>query len=256
MNETLRLIHERRSVRTFQKKTIDRQTAETIIDAAIRSPTAGNMMLYSIIEIADQDLKDELVLSCDNQPFIAKAPLVLLFVADYQRWFDYFLSSDVESYCQDRDVPFRLPAEGDLMLACCDALIAAQTAVLAAESLGIGSCYIGDIMENYEKHQELLNLPRYTFPITMLCFGYPSKAASARQLTPRLSRGSVLHRNSYSRTDSPALMEMFAAKKPGSFMADTKNTGQHFYAKKFGAAFSIEMTRSVRAAIKSWTGKD
>ena len=87
---------------------------------------------------------------CDNQPFIARAPLVLLFLADYQRWFDYYMLSGVEDLCRRRGEPLRKPQEGDLFLACNDALIAAQTAVVAAESLGIGSCYIGDIMENYE----------------------------------------------------------------------------------------------------------
>ena len=61
-----------------------------------------------------------------------------------------------------------------LFLACCDALIAAQTAVIAAESLGIGTCYIGDIMENYEEHEELFGLPKYVFPIRLICFGYPT----------------------------------------------------------------------------------
>ncbi|MEX1329519.1 MAG: nitroreductase family protein [Desulfobacterales bacterium] len=58
-----------------------------------------------------------------------------------------------------------------LLLVCCDALIAAQTAVIAAESLGVGSCYIGEIMENYEEHKELFGLPKYVFLISLICFG-------------------------------------------------------------------------------------
>jgi len=88
----------------------------------MRAPTAGNLMLYSIIEIQDQTIKQKLAKSCDNQPFIAKAPLVLLFLADYQRWFDVFIASDVESYCEAEGKEIRVPGEGDLLLACCDAL--------------------------------------------------------------------------------------------------------------------------------------
>ncbi len=73
------------------------------------------------------------------------------------------------------EAPMRKPEEGDLFLACCDALIAAQTAVIAAESLGLGSCYIGDIMENYEVHRDLFKLPKYVFPICLVCFGYPTR---------------------------------------------------------------------------------
>ena len=56
----------------------------------MRAPTAGNLMLYSIIEIEDQALKDRLAVTCDDQPFIAKAPWVLVFVADFQKWMDLF----------------------------------------------------------------------------------------------------------------------------------------------------------------------
>jgi nitroreductase len=150
MNETLKLIKNRKSVRTYTEKEISRDFKDKIIHAAMRAPTAGNMMLYSMIEVENQDIKNKLSVSCDNQPFIAKAPFVLLFLADYQRWNDFFIESGVQK--------MRTPEEGDLILACCDALIAAQNSVIAAESMGIGSCYIGDILENYEFHRDLFDL--------------------------------------------------------------------------------------------------
>lgn len=255
MNQTLQTIHHRRSIRAFTNQALEQETIDQILHASIRSPTAGNMMLYSILQITDPDLKKKLVTTCDNQPFIARAPLVLLYAADYQRWFDYFLVSGVEDYCEEHNLELRQPAEGDLMLACCDALIAAQTAVIAAESLGVGSCYIGDIMENFEQHKELFNLPRYTFPITMLCFGYPTKSAASRKLTSRLDQEYIVHENSYSRPTESMLQRMFAEKKPGQVTADTANTGQLYYLKKFAADYSYEMTRSVKQAIKSWTDR-
>ncbi|UCC75896.1 MAG: nitroreductase family protein, partial [Anaerolineales bacterium] len=151
-NPVIDVILNRKSVRVYEPRPISEEAKQVILAAALRAPTAGNMMLYSIIEVVDQAAKDTLAETCDHQPFIAKAPLVLLFLADYQRWFDYFMWSAVEELCQQRGEPLRKPEEGDLLLACCDALIAAHTAVIAAESLGIGSCYIGDIMENYEVH--------------------------------------------------------------------------------------------------------
>jgi FMN reductase (NADPH)/FMN reductase [NAD(P)H] len=254
MNETLAVIQNRRSTRSFADKPIDRDSVDIIINAAMRSPTAGNMMLYSIIEIDDQSIKDQLVKSCDNQPFIAKAPLVLLFLADYQRWFDFFVGSGVKSYCAAQDKEFRYPGEGDLMLACCDALIAAQTAVITAESLGIGSCYIGDIMENYEFHQALFNLPQYTFPITLLCLGYPK--VSSGKLTPRFPRENIHFKNLYQRFDQSTLEKMFEGREPKKYVDNAANIGQHFYARKFASDFSVEMTRSVKKAIQSWTAQN
>jgi nitroreductase len=255
MNETMKVIYNRRSVRVYQDRPIDRDTVDEIIQAAMRAPTAGNMMLYSIIEIADQAMKEKLAKSCDNQPFIAKAPLVLLFVADYQRWFDTYMASDVEAYCAAEGLDVRRPGEGDLLLACCDALIAAQTAVIAAESLGIGSCYIGDIMEMYEYHKELLGLPQYVFPIAMLCFGYPKETAAPRELTPRFAQQNIHSRNRYNRLDDATLLKMVEPRAPKRFLVGASNVGQHQYARKFAADFSIEMTRSVREAIRQWVGE-
>ena len=257
MNETLGVIHNRRSVRAYADRPIDRETVDAIIQAAMRAPTAGNMMLYSIVEIDDQALKDKLAVSCDNQPFIARAPLLLLFVADYQRWIDFFVASGVPEYCARTGQEVRWPGEGDLMLACCDALIAAQTAVLAAESLGIGSCYVGDIMERYEYHRDLLGLPQYVFPVGMVCFGFPTAAATAaaaaRPQTSRYGQECVHFCDGYRRLPESELRAMFAAQDRGRYMGAAENLGQHVYARKFGAEFSVEMTRSVRAAVQSWT---
>lgn len=249
MNKTIDLIHNRRSIRSFQKRNIPIEIKNTIINSAIRSPTAGNMMLYSIIEIADQNIKNKLVKSCDNQPFIARSPFVLLFLTDYQRWIDYFKFSGVESI-HGNDI--RYPKEGDLMLACCDALIAAQTAVIAAESLGVGSCYIGDIMENYEYHKELFELPQYTFPITLLCFGYPTEKALKREYTTRLDQKYVHHIDKYRNLDENELQDMYKDRELKRYINNAVNFGQHMYLKKFTASFATEMTRSVKKAIQGW----
>lgn len=254
MNETLNVIHNRRSVRAFADKPIERETIDTIVHAAMRAPTAGNMMLYSIIEVSDQAIKENLAKSCDNQPFIAQAPLVLLFLADYQRWVDYFRASDVAAYCEAEGAPLRMPGEGDLLLACCDALIAAQTAVIAAESLGIGSCYIGDIMEQVEHHSALFNLPHYVFPIALLCFGYPRKT-SPSQPSPRFAQQYIHFENQYQRLDDAALADMFAPRERQHYRGAVRNFGQYVYARKFSSDFAVEMTRSVKKAIELWGSK-
>jgi len=255
VNETINLIQNRRSVRTFSDKPIDRETTDTILHAAMRAPTAGNMMLYSIIEVVEQDIKEKLAKSCDNQPFIAQASLLLLFLADYQRWFDFFIASDVMACCEAEGLPLRYPGEGDLLLACCDALIAAQTAVIAAESLGIGSCYIGDIMEQYEYHKALFDLPQYVFPVALLCFGYPRETASSPQPSPRFAPSYIHFENKYRRLDDDALTEMFAPRERRHYPGVARNFGQYVYARKFSADFAVEMTRSVRKALETWIGE-
>ena len=254
LNETLRIIGNRRSVRAYSKQPLSGEEKDLILKAAFRAPTAGNLMLYSIIEIEDQQIKDKLAVSCDHQPFIATAPWVLLFLADCQRWFDYFKHCGVEERSLEQGIPLRKPQSGDVMLACCDALIAAQTAVIAAESLGIGSCYIGDILENYEYHRELFDLPPYALPITMLCFGYPAKP-SARQ-TSRMNRDAIIHRNSYHRFSGEELGTVYRDTelnfRTGHHAGKYENAGQEIFFRKFAADYALELNRSVKAMLQNW----
>lgn len=173
--ESLKYIMNRKSVRVYEDREVPEEIKEKLYSAIFQAPTAGNMMMYSIIEVEDQRLKDRLIKTCDNQAMIGKAPLVLLFLADFQRWMDYVKFSGAEEFNREHNLEEYIPGEGDMMLAINDALIAAQTGVLAAEELGLGSCYIGDIMENFEIHREMFNLPKYAIPITMLCIGYPTE---------------------------------------------------------------------------------
>ncbi len=257
MNSTLQVIAARRSLRRYAERPLGPAHKDAILQATLRAPTAGNQMLYSIIEVEDQALKDRLAVTCDNQPFIAAAPLVLLFLADYQRWYDYFQYCGCEERARQLDRPLRRPEEGDLLLACCDALIAAQTAVIAAESLGIGSCYIGDILENYEIHRQMFSLPPYAIPITLLCFGYPLVEHDSPSHSRRFPPEQVIFKNTYRWPGPHGLEQMDAELRQRSgtntrLIEGAENPGQRYYLRKFTADFSVEMSRSVRAILQSW----
>jgi nitroreductase len=277
MNQVMQVLLNRKSVRAYDKRPIGDDAKAAILRATLRAPTAGNLMLYSVIEVKDQATKDTLARTCDNQPFIATAPLVLLFLADYQRWWDYFAVSGVEALAEGGGEPMRRPQEGDLMIACCDALIAAQTAVIAAESLGIGSCYIGDIMESYETHRDLFGLPQYALPICLVCFGYPTKQQQERPLTPRFDQKFIVFEDKYRRLTKSEFAEMYRdrearfarAREDGAAIhglaaggsagaavasaASPANVAQLMYLRKFNADFTKELNRSVQAMLRAWT---
>ncbi|MBY9016657.1 MAG: nitroreductase family protein [Candidatus Lokiarchaeota archaeon] len=255
-NATINLINSRRTIRAYNPKTLTQEEIDTIIQGAIRAPTAGNLMMYSIIQVSDQELKEKLVKTCDNQPHIAKAPLVLLFLADMQRWWDYFKVSKVKEKCNKIGKEFQTPQESDLLLACCDALIAAQNSVIAAEALGIGSCYIGDIIENYEIHREMFSLPKWVFPITLICFGYPKGDKNKISLTTRFPQKFIKFTNKYSRLSEENFNEMLRNDKRRIVDKEAENMGQQLYLGKLGADYSVEMRRSVKVALKEWLKKD
>jgi FMN reductase (NADPH)/FMN reductase [NAD(P)H] len=257
MNPVIDALLKRKSIRAYEDRPIEPDARAAILHATLRAPTAGNLMLYSIVDVTDQAIKGRLAVTCDNQPFIARAPMVWLFLADYQRWFDYFLASGAPDLCERRGASMRKSQEGDLFLACCDALIAAQNAVIAAESFGVGSCYIGDIMEQYEIHKELFGLPQYVFPICLLVFGYPTQQQKGRAYTTRFDEKFIVFENRYRRLDKNEFDEMFAEREQsmprGQVMEGIANVGQAMYLHKFAADFTLEMNRSVRLILREWT---
>lgn len=246
MNQTMKELFERKSVRAYEERPIEPEKKALILKAAIQAPSAGNMTLYSIIDVTDQELKDTLAETCDHQPFIAKAPLVLIFCADYQKWYDTFTGYVGE---------VRKPAMGDLMLASCDALIAAQNAVVAAQSMGIGSCYIGDILENYETHRTLLGLPQYVVPAAMVVFGYPTKQQQERKKPARLSEETVVFENRYRRMSAGEYAEALSDRQEKA-PEELNGWLKAFCKRKWDSDFSMEMSRSVEAMRKAWIGQE
>jgi len=240
MNAVIENLHARKSVRVFEDRQIPQEIKREILLAAVEAPTAGNQQLYTILDITAQHLKDRLAVTCDNQPFIAKAPMVLIFCADAQKWYDIYL----EGGCTPRK-----PYAGDFVLAVCDACIAAQNAVTAAWSLGVGSCYIGDIMEQCEVHRRLLKLPEYVFPVAMLVFGYPTAQQLDRKKPPRCDLAHIVHENTYRRMDGSELRRMLAHETQGSSF---ENWCRAFCERKYNSDFSREMSRSVAEYLKAY----
>lgn len=233
MNPILQSLHARKSVRAFEDRPIPEEVKQQILEAAVQAPTAGNQQLYTILDITDPLLKQALSITCDHQPFIAKAPMVLIFCADCKKWLDAYR----EAGCTPR-----APGAGDLLLAVTDAAIAAQNAVVAAESLGIGSCYIGDVMENCEQQRELLHLPDYVFPAAMLVFGWPTRQQRERPKPARCPMEQIVHTNAYRCMDGQELRAMLAGRTGAQGFEDWCAA---FCARKYDSDFSREMTRSV-----------
>lgn len=242
MNHVIDQLHSRKSVRVYLDKPIEKAEKKAILEAALQAPTAGNMAMYTILDITDPEKKLALSKSCDNQPFIATAPLVLIFCADFRRWYDVFCS-----FVDD----VRKPDLGDLFLAQADTLIAAQNAVVAAQSLGIGSCYIGDITENFEYHRELLDLPQYVVPTAMLCFGYPTQQQTNREKPPRFFLEDMVHENGY-QLEKAAKMAHMLAQRQGLNPEELAQWVQRFCKRKHNSDFSREMSRSCTEMVRSW----
>lgn len=236
-NETIRQLHERKSVRAFTPEAVSGEDERAILEAACQAPTAGNEQLYSIVVVRDQAIKDVLAVSCDNQPFIAKAPLVLVFCADVRRWYRGFTLAGAEP---------REPGAGDFLLALEDTMIAAQNAVVAAHSLGLGSCYIGDILERGEEQARILGCPRWVVPVSVLVVGHPASAQLRRTKPGRFPLGGIVFEDGYRDLPDDELLALLGEKE-----GQTADVGEGlgewlraFCRRKWNSGFSREMTAS------------
>ena len=180
MQTVLDMLKARKSVRAYEPIPVEAEKKRALFQAALEAPSAGNMTLFSILDITDPALKQRLSVTCDNQPFIASAPVVHVFIADYSRWFRSLSRMNRKRAVRPRAIccsPFAMRSSP------------AQNVAVAAEAMGLGSCYIGDILERYETHRALFALPPYAVPAAMLCIGYPTVQQRARQKPPRFCHG-------------------------------------------------------------------
>jgi nitroreductase len=248
MNPVITSLMERKSVRSFEDRPISETLRNTIIDAALQAPTAGNQTLYAILDIRDQSIKDRLAILCDDQPFIATAPMVYIFLADCRRWLTIYREAGIEP---------RAPGAGDLMIALADAIIAAQNTVVAAESLGIGSCYIGDILERKEEVTELLALEPFLVPAAMVVYGYPTEQQMKRPKPRRVAREVVVHTDRYAGSDPTLLRGELARinaprRRDGASDFSFETFVRAFHARKYASDFARELNRSADAYLREF----
>ena len=245
MNPTQQAIQDRKSVRVFLDQPVTADCKEQLLQAAFQAPTAGCQQLYTILDITDPARKARLAELCDHQPFIASAPVVLVFLADCARWPAVYRAAG----CQPRPA-----GVGDLFLAVADACIAAQNVVVAAQSLGLGSCYIGDILENCEEVRRELALPAQVVPAAMLVIGWPTRQQQQRKKPARFDRSYVVAENQYpAYTDERhrQALEQRAA-QGGNEAFDFVQWVQAFERRKYDSDFSREMSRSAEEYLKDF----
>lgn len=248
-------IMKRRSCRVFSEKSVDKETEDRLLEMTLRAPSGGNMQLWSLIRVKDQGKKEALSRTCDNQPFIAKAPLVYVFLSDthkFERWFEISGSEGKTG------IPNREPGIGDFHLGMQDAVAAAQTCVLAAETLGLGSCYIGDIIENYEEVRQILNLPDHASPACMLVLGWPGSKPTA-PLLPRPDAEAFVFDDEYPEITGELMNKMYS--KQQDFLRGRKvipedwTYADNYYRKKYTSDFMKEMNRSAEVFLAPWLEK-
>ena len=177
-----------RSVRSYKPNALPDSTLETLTAAAQSAATSSNMQVWSLIAITDQKKKIELAKIAGNQKHIEQCPLFLVWLADLARNKRVGNEEGVEMVVT--------PYVETFLVSAIDAALAAQNAVIAAESLGLSTVYIGAMRNDPKRVGELLNLPAMVFPVFGLCIGYATEEGLG-EIKPRLPQPVVLFEETY-----------------------------------------------------------
>ncbi|MDX9920721.1 MAG: NADPH-dependent oxidoreductase [Paludibacter sp.] len=201
----LDFLKQRRTIRQYTDKAIPAELMTELLTTAAQSSNTGNMQAYSVIITTSNEIKAQLAPAHFNQPMVTKAPAVLTFCADFNRF---------SKWCEQRNAVPGYDNFQSFMATAIDAMIFAQTFAVAAESAGLGICYLGTTTYNAGEIIEVLNLPKLVVPITTITVGYPEKMP---ELTDRLPLEAVVHYEKYNDFSNEKIDTLYAEKENSDF---------------------------------------
>jgi FMN reductase (NADPH) len=187
MNDVIASILNHRSIRYFEDKPLSDEQIKTIVSSAQAASTSSYIQAYSIIGIKDKEKKKKLAELAGNQKYVENNGHFLVFCADLYR-------HEIIGEIEGKNVIPSIESTEKFMVALIDAALAAQNAAIAAESMGLGICYIGGIRNNLEGVKELLKTPERVIPLFGMAIGYPSRTTD---LKPRLPLEHIYHEEQY-----------------------------------------------------------
>jgi len=190
-NSTINLLTAHESIRRYRPDPVPEAALTAILTAARSAPTSSNLQAYSIVVVTDAGRRERLAEFAGGQRYVADTPVFLVFCADIAR---------LQKVSRRQDREFAARTLEMFLLASLDAGLAMQNAIVAAESLGLGTCCIGSLRNDPAGVAAELGLPQGVFAVSGLCLGY-EQPDSRRGVKPRLPAAATVHREQYDDSD-------------------------------------------------------
>ncbi|MGM9973891.1 MAG: oxygen-insensitive NADPH nitroreductase [Clostridiaceae bacterium] len=175
MNDTIKLLQSHRSIRRYTDKPIEEEMLREIIKSAQCASTSSFIQAYSIISVENKENRKKISELGGKQAYIMECPVFLVFCADLSR---------LKRACDSNGQEFDGGYTESFLVATVDTALAAQNAMVAAESLGLGGVYIGGIRNNPDKIADILKLPENCYPLVGMCLGYPADNSGKKERLP------------------------------------------------------------------------
>ncbi|MDH2452031.1 oxygen-insensitive NADPH nitroreductase [Priestia megaterium] len=216
MNSVIETILNHRSIRKYEDKPLSEEQIQTIVESAQAASTSSYIQAYSIIGVKDKETKRKLAQLAGDQPYVETNGHFFVFCADFHR-------HDVIAEMEKKDLSTALESTEQFMVAIIDVALAAQNATLAAESMGLGACYIGGLRNELEEVSKLLKLPHHVIPLFGLTVGHPAGITDKK---PRLPFKHVYHEETYEPNDEQTKKELTAYNEEISAYYNERTNGK------------------------------
>ena len=189
MNEVMALLKAHRSIRKFTDQTVSDEWIRQIVACGQAAATSSNLQATTVIRVRDAGKRAQLAELSGGQTYVASAGAFLVCCADLHR---------SRLACEMQGGTFCPGMTEQFLAATADVALFAQNCVVAAESLGLGICYIGGLRNRPQEVSDLLALPESVYPVFGLCLGFP---AQDPEIKPRLPLHAVLMEDGYREQD-------------------------------------------------------
>ena len=194
-------IKNRRTIRKYKADKVSAELLNLLLEEAFRASTMGNMQLYSVVVTRDKQMKEKLAPVHFNQPMVTKAPVVLTFCADFNRF---------SKWCRCRKAEPGYDNPISFLNAVQDTLLVTQNFCTLAEAHGLGICYLGTTLYNPDKIIDVLQLPELVMPVATITVGYPDECPAQPD---RLPLAGIIHEETYCDYTPEAIDEIYAYKE-------------------------------------------
>lgn len=240
-SETIDLLHQRVSVRSYSDQPVDEATVDAVLAAAFRAPTSSNIQSYSVIVVRDQATKDALSVVTGGQKHVARTPVFLAFCADLTR-----MEMAKRRYGGNLD-------ENNLemgLVSSIDAALVGMSAYLAAESIGLKGLMIGAVRNDTLRTAEILKLPKRVYCVFGMCLGWPNRVPPQK---PRMDRLATVHYERWGAgraSEQDAHLDQYDKDLAAHYESRGMPTAPDSWSHEINAKFNNDLRKTLRGDLK------
>ncbi|THB80773.1 MAG: oxygen-insensitive NADPH nitroreductase [Desulfobacteraceae bacterium] len=235
----IEVLKSHRSIRKFKQTPVDEQLLRDIICCGQCASTSSNLQATTVIRVRNGDTRKKIGVLAGDQAYVESAAVFLVFCADLNR---------AGQACKAQGGVFEPGMTEQFIIATVDAALFAQNCAVAAESKGLGICYIGGIRNDPEQVSQLLELPDQVYPVFGFCMGYPDQDPERK---PRLPLEVILKEEIYSQSGDKALIESYDEQMSQYYRSRTNGGKESSWTLEMKALVGKESRPHMQAFLKS-----